>query len=324
VKAVRNGSFPTGDSAVGRELDRALRARPSGALPDAALRALQDRATREAIDLQVEAGLDLVTDGLLRHRDPIAAVAGALHGIRIGEASIPCPGRGTECRVPIVEAEIAWPGPLVTEDYLFAVQGTPRPVKPVLPGPFTLAIIAEDHAYGDPMAVALGFAAALNKELRSLAGAGAPIIQIDEPALLVHKEQFPTFTRIWEVLGRGVSSTLSLHLDGGDLEGIYPGVTRLKRLGGLGIDLLAGRGTADLLAVSPWPADLTVILGVVDGGNERVESVQEIRDRVRAIQGLPGRDRIAIGPATGLGGLTRDAAVAKARNLAAAACPPDA
>jgi 5-methyltetrahydropteroyltriglutamate--homocysteine methyltransferase len=280
---------------------------------------LQDRATREAIDLQVGSGLDLVTDGLLRHTDPITGVTEGLRGIRLADRRIRCPGRVNECRVPVVEEGIEWTGPMVTEDYLFASQGTARPVKPVLPGPFTLATIAEDLAYSDSMAVALGFATALNRELRSLAGAGATIIQIDEPALLQHKDQFPIFTRLWEVLGRGVGVTLALHLDGGDLEGIYPGITRLKRLGALGIDLIAGRRTAELIGASPWPPDLDLVLGVVDPGDPRVETPEEIADRVRGIRGLPGGERLSIGPAAGLGGLSHDIAVAKATNLAAAA-----
>jgi 5-methyltetrahydropteroyltriglutamate--homocysteine methyltransferase len=321
VKAVSNGSFPPGGGTIGRELEEAARSRPAGSAPDAALRALQDRATREAIDLQVQAGLDIVSDGLLRHPDPIVAAAGGLGGIRFGEGRAPCPGRGVPCAVPVVEAEISWNGPLMTEDYLFAAQGAGRPVKPILVGPFTLAIAAEDHAYGDPMSTALGFAAALNRELRSLAGAGASIIQIDEPGLLAHKDQFPLFTRIWEVLGRGVGATLALHLDGGDLEGIYPGVTQLKRLGALGIDLIAGARTADLIAATPWPAGLTAVLGVVDGRSARVETAEEIRDRVRSLRGFPDGAAIDLGPAAGLGGLPAEVAFAKARNLAAALPP---
>src|SRR5213596_111119 len=61
-------------------------------------------------------------------------------------------------------------------------------------------------------------------------------IQVDEPAILLEKDDFPTFTRLWEVLGRGVTLRLCLHLEGGDIEGIYPGIARLKRLACLSLD----------------------------------------------------------------------------------------
>lgn len=317
--ATGNGSFPWAGTSVARELERALREHPAGAPAGEALRALQDRATREVLETQDRAGLELLTDGMVRHPDPITAIVAPMKGVRIGPERVPYPGGGVPCPRPVVESELAWQGPIVTEDYLFASQGAGRPVKPVLPGPFTLATLADDHVYGEPMALAMGFAAVLNQELRSLRIAGAGAIQIDEPALLLKKEDFPTFTRIWEVLGRGVGATLGLHLQGGDLERIYPGVARLKRLGWLGVDLVAGRATLSLFAGSAWPDGASLGLGVVDGHNPRVETVDEIVSLVRGAAGLPSFDRLQLGAASGLGGLPPDVAEAKTRAIAGAA-----
>jgi 5-methyltetrahydropteroyltriglutamate--homocysteine methyltransferase len=277
-----------------------------------------DRLTREAIDEQVRAGLDLVTDGLIRRQDPVSHLAGHLAGVALGETRRGFPGSGGAYRVPIVASEIAWEAPILTEDFLFAREGSPKTVKQVLVGPYTLCRVAEDRAYNDPMAMAMAFAIALNAELKGLQAAGLAWAQIDEPALLHNKEDFPTFTRLWEVLGRGVTMRLSLHLEGGDLGGLYPGVTRLKRLSCLSLDCVRGRASLGLLKETPLPADLMLGLGLVDGGSESVENSEAIVSVLRSTPGLPAPERILLGTASDLGGLPADVAFAKLQSLARA------
>ncbi len=300
--ATNNGSFPwrTPDT------------------PDRLEGAALDRVTREAIDAQIRAGLDLVTDGLVRRRDPVTHVAGSLEGVAPGEQRQGLPGSGGSYRVPVVHSEVAWKKPILTEDFLFAKGGSSRPVKPVLLGPYTLSRLAEDRAYNDPMALAVGFAIALNLELKALQAAGATWIQVDEPAILLEKEDFPTFTRLWEVLGRGVTLRLCLHLEGGDIQGIYPGIARLKRLACLSLDCVRGRASLDLLRDTPFPETLMLGLGLVDGGTEPAESAEGIASLLRSVPGLPPADRLVLGTASDLGRLPPEAAFAKLRALARA------
>ncbi len=300
--ATNNGSFPWNTQSA------------AGPLDGAAL----DRITREVIDAQTRAGLDIVTDGLARRQDPVSHLAGHLDGVRLGDERHGFPGSGGAYRVPITTGEIAWTKPILAEDFLFAKDGSARPVKPVLIGPYTLSRVAEDRAYGDPMALAMGFAIAINAELKSLQAAGAAWVQIDEPALLLNKEDFPTFTRLWEVLGRGVGVKLCLHLEGGDIRGLYPGITRLKRLGCLSLDGVRGRAGLDVLPDAPFPETLLLGLGLADGGTDRVESPETIASLLRSTPGLPSPERILLGTASDLGGLSPEVAFAKLQALARA------
>ena len=300
--ATNNGSFPPPSPVDGETVDAQE----------------LDRRTRGALDAQVSAGCDLVTDGLYRRADPVSHVAAHLGGVVLGESKTGFPGSGRSYRVPVVAGEIAWRKPVLVEDFLFAKTGCPKPVKPVLAGPYTLSQIAVDQAYDDRLAMAMGFAIALNTELKALQEAGATWVQIEEPALLAARQDFPSFTRLWEVLGRGIKLTLCLHLEGGDLGELYPGVTQLKRLGCLSLDCVRGASSLRLFESSPFPAGVRLGLGLIDGTSERVEDPGEIVSLLRATRGLPASDMILLGTASDLGGLSHDAALAKLRALAAA------
>ena len=140
-----NGSFPWKSAGTAAAADGAV----------------LDRITREVIETQARAGLDLVTDGLVRQQDPASYVAGRLEGVTLGGARDGFPGSGATYRMPIIGTEIAWRRPILSEDYLFAREGSSRPVKPVLVGPYTLARVSEDRAYNDPMALAMALAMAM-------------------------------------------------------------------------------------------------------------------------------------------------------------------
>ena len=317
--ATNNGGMPWRGTATGAELERAREGWRRGGTTLAALRLVEDRATREAIEAQIESGLGLVTDGLVRREDPTGYLVTHLGGMRPGEVRPGFPGDGGPYTVPVVESEVSFGAPILLEDFLFAREGTTAPVKIVLTGPYTLAKLADDGAYGDPLMLAMALAAALNQEIRALQSAGAPFIQINEPSLLDQQDEFPLFTRIWEVLGRGISTALGLHLPGAAADGLYPGIARLKRLACLSLDCVAGRATIDLLRSVPPPPELRISLGVVDGSLAGVDTTEAVVSRVGPLEGLPPHDRLLLGTAADLDRLPADTARARLRALAGAA-----
>ncbi len=317
--ATNIGSLPWRGGPLAGELEAALAGHAAGSVGREDLQAVQDRATRQSLEAQVDAGLDLPTDGLVRRADPASHFISRLGGVRLGGERRDPFGAGGSMNAPIVEQEIHWSAPVLVEDFLFAREGCERPIKVVLTGPFTLSKIAEDRAYGDANALAMGLASAVNQELKSLQTAGATLVQVDEPALLAHREEFPFFTRIWEVLGRGITARLALHLPGGDLGGLYPALLRLKRLAWLSLDAVAGRGNLDRLREHPFPDGPGLGLGLIDGRSEAVEAPEEIVRTIASCGGLPPHDRLWIGPASDLGNLPQPTALAKLKSAALAA-----
>jgi methionine synthase II (cobalamin-independent) len=240
-------------------------------------------------------------------------------GLEPGAARDGFPGGGGAYQIPVVRQEVTWKTPILGENYLFGSRGLEGRLKVVLTGPYTIAMLAEDHAYGDPMALAMALATALNQELRSLQGAGVPWIQVDEPALLGRPDDFPTFTRIWEVLGRGVQQTrLALHLEGGPIAPLATGAGRLKRLGCLSVDCVTAPENLAALASAPLPDHVVLGLGLVSGGGPDVEEPASIAERVRSVTGLPPADRLQLGTGTSLAALPLATAVAKLKTLDAA------
>jgi len=75
----------------------------------------------------------------------------------------------------------------------------------------------------------------------------------------------------------------------------------------------------DLATLLPRFKDTTVILGCVAIARSRVETVDEVRDRLTEALRHIDRDRLVAGPDCGLGYLGRDRAVAKLRVLTEAA-----
>lgn len=113
-----------------------------------------------AVRAQLEAGLDLVTDGGVRWADPWAAVAAALEAGETG-------ADGMLVRAWREAAEVA------AEQ---AGDATPVPVAAVVPGPWSLAA-----RVGEP-GRAMALAALLGGELVALAEAGCVLAVVEEPA----------------------------------------------------------------------------------------------------------------------------------------------
>jgi hypothetical protein len=304
---MNGGSF----SWRGTPLQAELEAARAQADPQAR-RAARDRVTRQAIEAQAAAGLDQFPDGLARREEPVAEVVAHLRNVEAGEWRDGHAAGGDRYRVPIVRGEVAWSEPILVEDYLFAASGTQATITVVLTGPFTVAHLAEDHAYGDPMGLAMALATALNQELRALQEAGAPFVQVDEPLLLTHPEGFPIFTRVWEVLGRGIRSRLALHLEGGLLAPVAAGVGRLKRIGCLSVDCVSHPENLAAAITAPLPDTTFLALGMA--GSAPVDA-GAIASRLRAAGPLPADARLLLTTAGDLGALSSGEATARLRSL---------
>jgi 5-methyltetrahydropteroyltriglutamate--homocysteine methyltransferase len=271
------------------------------------LRRVEDEVTLEVIQEQAEAGVDIITDGQIRWEDDQTYFARCMDGFSI-DGLIRYFDTNTYYRQPLVEGPVRWREPVVVADYEFAARQSPVPVKALVTGPYTLAALSANHHYGSFRELVLALAAELRNEVLALERVGAPIIQVNEPAILQQKEDFPLLRQALERMMDGVRAEAHLYTWFGDIEGLYPQILELP-FAAIGLDFVKGPGNWDVIAREPFTKKLG--LGVIDARNTKLESVEEIVGVVRRASAIVPPDMCYVNPSCGLEYLPREAAQRK-------------
>jgi 5-methyltetrahydropteroyltriglutamate--homocysteine methyltransferase len=331
------GSYPRfGETHELLILRRTMDALAEGERTTADLLDAQNDMTRRAIAEQVKAGLDIITDGLIRWNDPISHIPGQLDNVRMEEL-LPFFDTQTYYRQPVVTGKMLRRGHLVAADYSFARNALghlPTPaakagklaIKPVLTGPYTLAkySMSENGASrasdDDLESRTRDFAEVLAVEIETLGQGGAQLIQIDEPAILFHPGDWKIFeSSIQHLAARrdlvkrsGRTLELALYTYFSDATPFYEKLMSLP-VDILGLDLVSGPSLADAIDANGSAKPLA--LGMVSGCNramEQIETVARILDRI--LPKIYG-GRAYLGPSCGLEYLSRSVAFAKLESL---------
>jgi len=290
LQAVSAGSYPRiGDAAEQQRLRYAYASFRSGELTVGALRKLEDEVVADVLAEQVSAGLDLVTDGLVRWYDPISHMAQALMGIEPGPLR-PYFETGSEYRQALVRGPLLRTRPLVAEEYTFASSQSTRPVRAVLTGPVTLACasVLDTPAYPSVAILARSYAEILAAEVGTLVEAGARYIQIDEPTVASRSDLLELAAEtLTMIAGAKGAAELTLALFLGDPGHALPTLTTLP-IDVFAIDVLHSPRAVEALIGSPPPQRLA--LGIVDATNVTND---DVASRARTIEPL------LAGPPTG-------------------------
>lgn len=325
------GSYPQPEWLVDREqllrrLPPRVRARELWRVPAKVLGQAQDDATALAIRDQERAGVDIITDGEIRRESYSNRMANALSGIdrrRFGEVS----GRtGRTTQVPLVTGPIRRTEPVEVRNVKFLRSQTRRTIKMTLPGPFTMAQQAVNEHYPDEESLAMGFAEAVNEEIKDLFAAGADIVQLDEPWLESRVEQARSYAV--KVINRaleGVSGTTAIHVCFGYAAVVknkpkrtYSVLSELAQTSADQISIEAAQPRLDLSCLRAL-AGKTVVVGVLDLNDPAVEEPSVVVERIREVlQAIPP-DRLIVAPDCGMKYLPRDVAFGKLRSMVRAA-----
>ncbi|MBU6400743.1 MAG: cobalamin-independent methionine synthase II family protein, partial [Verrucomicrobia bacterium] len=183
---------------------RAVHERLEGRLAEKEFEATADAAVRLAVEAQLRAGVDAVTDGEQR-RDSYASFVGArldncqLIPLTDLSAMVDEPDQferelraldvpAAEVRHPVVYGPLGRSRPLAAHEAAFVRTLTPKPVKVALPGPYLLTRTMwldclRDRPYATREALATDVVRVLREELHDLLAAGVALVQFDEPVL---------------------------------------------------------------------------------------------------------------------------------------------
>jgi 5-methyltetrahydropteroyltriglutamate--homocysteine methyltransferase len=290
-------------------------------IEDPFLEQAQDDATALAIHDQELIGIDVITDGEIRRESYSNRFATALDGVDLDNPGSALDRTGHPNPVPRVVGPIRRARPVQKRDVEFLRRRTDRRIRVTVPGPFTMTQQAQDDYYGDPAAMALDYAQAVNAELRDAVAAGADIVQIDEPYLQARPEAAREFALA--ALNRaleGINSETALHTCFGYAAIVkkrasgYSFLAELEECAADQICLEAAQPRLDLSILKQLPSK-RIVLGVLDLGDPSAESAAAVADRIRgALDHVPA-ERLSVGPDCGMKYLPRELAQAKLRAL---------
>jgi 5-methyltetrahydropteroyltriglutamate--homocysteine methyltransferase len=324
------GSYPQPDWLIDRERLRhrfppRVRARELWRVGPEYLAEAQDDASQLAIRAQERAGLDILTDGEIRRESYSNRFATALDGVDIDNPGTALDRSGHPNPVPRVTGPIRRRHPVEVGDLAFLRANTSRTVKITVPGPFTMAQQAQNDHYASTEDLAFGYAEAVNEEVRDLFAAGADIVQLDEPYLQARPDEARRYGV--KVLNRalaGVTGTTAVHLCFGYAAIIHDrpsGYSFLPELAAADCDQVSietAQSGLDCSVLSELDGK-TIILGVLNLGDETVEDAEQVAARVRRALPYVPAERVVLAPDCGMKYLPRDSASGKLAAMTAAA-----
>jgi 5-methyltetrahydropteroyltriglutamate--homocysteine methyltransferase len=304
----------------------------SGELDPATFKSIEDRAVDDAIRLQEDAGIDVVTDGELRRYAFFGHLVEAFDGFdRLGGWAIPFrdeTGEELVMRRPVVVDRLRWRRSMCAEEWTYVRARAQRP------GKVTMLSAQQAAAYYDPQksggayptrdAYLADIVDLSRREVDELVRLGCTYVQIDAPqyAALLDPEMREGYRQRGsdpeELIDRCIELdnaiiqdhpgvTFGLHICRGNnqskfyAEGDYEPIARIfeKTLFQrflLEYDDERSGGFAPLRHV---PEDRTVVLGLVTTKKPALETDEELKARIQeAAQHVP-LERLALSPQCG-------------------------
>lgn len=298
---------------------------------------MQEDAVIAAIHDQLQAGLDVITDGEQTRLDFNLSFYGHLQGIR------PQPQIARRWGPPahdqrgkyLITAELSAPEGLgVVQEYLRLKRLAPAgPVlKASIPGPYTLSgRLIPNGPYSDRFAVTEALLPIVRDELQALVQAGCTEITVDEPSMSCYAYREDT-RRFVDLFNRTVepivgACRLSTHLCFGNYKGRAVGYRRIAPMFPDFLDFkvdeihveMASREFAEIELIEQIGRKMDVAVGIVDVKSYYIESVDDIAERIRLCLKYVPAHRLSVAPDCGLSQTARWAARKKLANMVAGA-----
>ena len=297
---------------------------------------IQNDAVVAAVHDQVEAGLDVITDGEQTRLDFNLSFYGYIQGIELESVSprkFGPPAHDQRGKHAITGELIAPRGLGVVDEFKRLQRLAPiaaATLKASVPGPYTLSgRLLPNAQYADRWAVTEALLPIVRRELEDLVAAGCREISVDEPSMscYAYKEGTARFVDIFNRTVESVSgrTRLCTHLCFGNFKGRAIGPRRLAPMFPAFLDFkademhveMASREFSEIELIAQITQRMDAAVGIVDVKSYYVETPADIADRVRlCLQHAPA-ERLVFAPDCGLSQTARWAAQPKLRNLVA-------
>jgi 5-methyltetrahydropteroyltriglutamate--homocysteine methyltransferase len=283
-------------------------------------------AVRLAVDDQLRAGADLISDGEMQRVDFNLGFYDYLEGLR----PLPPvrrwgpPAHDQRSRYLAVAPLTAPNGLGLVAEYQRLRSITDVPVKVPVPGPFTLAGCIQGGAvYRDRREITEALLPLVNREMRELVRAGVSFVQLDEPSFACRPDQPEEFLELIERTVAGVQAFVSLHMCFGNFRGravghrsyrpLFPHLAR-ARVAQLALEF-ASREMAEIELAAQIPPPLGLAAGLVDVKNTWIEPPELVAQRLRQVLKHIEPERVHVTPDCGFSQTARFIATRKLASM---------
>ncbi len=288
------------------EAKKALKLYYKGEISYEEFRKMVNEAIRKAVEDQLNAGVDIISDGEQSREDMEVFFAERLKGFKVGYDA------GDWVRVidnihfrkPVVVDKIEWVEPMTVEDWKVATKyAQGHPVKGIVTGPYTLADWAFNEYYKDRNELIIDLAKAIHKEVKALEEAGAKYIQVDEPALSTHpyKEDVEIAREALKIVFDGVQAKRIVHICHGRVDLLFPDLLDFPVDQ---FDLEFANNHFQLLEVLKEykyeSSGKELGFGVIDIHSKKVESKEFIKNAIYKVLEFMPPERVYVKPDCGL------------------------
>jgi 5-methyltetrahydropteroyltriglutamate--homocysteine methyltransferase len=284
-------------------------------------------AVRLAIDDQLRAGLDRISDGEMQRVDfnlGFYEYLGGLEPIRRPRHWGP-PAHDQRDRYRCVAPLSARDGLGIVTEYQRVREYARGPVKVPVPGPFTLAgCIEGGDVYADRAAVTEALVPIVAAELKALTAVGVDFIQLDEPSFACHPDAPDYFLDVIARTTLEVNCYISMHMCFGNYRARAVGHRSYRplfpHLGQSNVNQLAlefaSRELSEIELLAELPPTMDVAVGLVDVKNTWIEPPELVAARIRKVLEYVPAERVSITPDCGFSQTARHIAIAKSLSLA--------
>ena len=301
---------------------------------------LVDDAVSIAVRDQLDAGLDVITDGEQTRLDFNLSFYGFIEGIELESAPprrFGPPAHDQRGKHKVTGELKASRGLGTVEDFqrlqrlaklsTFNLQPSTT-LKASVPGPYTLSgRLLPNAQYRDRYALTEALLPLVRDELAALVKAGCREITVDEPSMscYAHREDPKRFVDIFNRTVESVAGQchLSTHLCFGNYKGRAIGPRRYAPMFPAFLELavdeihveMASREFSELELIRAIATKKDVAVGIIDVKSYYIETPADVADRVRACLQFAPAERLSFAPDCGLSQTARWAARQKLKNL---------
>ena len=298
---------------------------------------IKNDATTCAIADQLDAGLDVITDGEQTRLDFNLSFYGHLDGIALEQKSPRLFGppahdqRGKHQIVGELRADNGL-GAVAEFERLKKIAPEGPSLKVSVPGPFTMSgRLLPNNDYTDRYAITEALLPIIRKELEDLVATGCQEICVDEPSMSCYgyKENTENFVNIFNRTTETIfgKTRLCTHLCFGNYKGHAVGYRRYEPLFPAFLELkvdemhleMANREYAELKCIAQVAEIMDVAAGIIDVKSYFIEPVDFLVSKIQECLNFADPEKLVLAPDCGLSQTARWAAKQKLQNMCSAA-----